>query len=694
MDYTQWNHAISSYFFNNQQAQRPVYLGLDEEVLREIANAHDIAPDDGLTDLCAAIKRWIRPKDNRSQPFFKFLHLRLWESRVAKEPHTPPPFVGILALSVLAAARMAHDDDLSVTSANYYVRLNKLLGNGAVRGQPKGFDAISQQWERLNAWLTTSLEGEFGLPTANNRNGYGAYVGYPMSQVLLRQADRAKLPEFFAWCGFVEGEGIAIDVMRDRLARYVQLTYCPFSTQLQRIFEKQRTAQIDQLAELVIDELASWDGVEVRHDGSRSAEIKLQIEGRRFFELTLWPFAPKDFPEGRYDSADLQRDEDDPDWFEPLEEKFVRCFLQGKTVELQQGKYSLHCRARFVIPFQQDESGTLGGWVGCRRVRIGEPTWILCHTRFQAEVERLLTACSENEVTRPLRGRVGIYQNWLCYRNVRLVRRPNFHVRSELDCLIPDSAVSIRLVGGLRLERGVWLRGGEPQVVISAENPLPVFLNDKPISNPDNRIDLQTLNLPNGQYTLTIEGRHKRFRVVDKVLKSETTYGYQVVKQREQIYHPVGNGLQLPPAEIPNAHIFIAGAQLLRSADAKPVRRREMLVLPYGAIQYIILGRKIGDVYEPKLPTSLPKWQAESKGLWDGYKVLVPFAPQWVIRVSSNKNQYLRAVGLVAPIEEAVSEPEKVAAWCYWAGRNIGRKLKGVERERWQQYRQVARQQR
>jgi hypothetical protein len=97
--------------------------------------------------------------------------------------HGTPPFVAGLALAVLAAGEMATDDN--ATQANYYVRLNALLGVDS-RERPERFEGTLELWRLLQEWLCAERRGELVV-----RGSVGArrFVDPVKSQCLVRSCD-------------------------------------------------------------------------------------------------------------------------------------------------------------------------------------------------------------------------------------------------------------------------------------------------------------------------------------------------------------------------------------------------------------------------------------------------------------------------------------------------------------------------
>ncbi len=159
--YKDWNKAISEYFYNPRFVDKPVYLQLDHDTLTQIGCQLGLDSNQARTSFTQAVRSWLRRDGSQKDQFNNFFrNARNWILKIHHLPQTPPPFLAFLGLCVLAASEMSADDEVS--SANYYVPLNELLGYGRKRNQPKGFDQIEELWGKLQWWLDDVLKGKFG----------------------------------------------------------------------------------------------------------------------------------------------------------------------------------------------------------------------------------------------------------------------------------------------------------------------------------------------------------------------------------------------------------------------------------------------------------------------------------------------------------------------------------------------------
>ena len=217
--YDLWNDSLVDEFFGGSRAGRPVYLDLEPDTLERLASALGASAGLRASDAVGAFSRSVKETFDLQPSGHPMLekHLRIaqdWASPDATQPALPgftvtgdvPPFVATLGLFSLAAERMHAGGGMY--ASNYYGRLCELLEVD----DPDQVDKVQNDfrkhsnrlWAYLNAWLRAA-HGARGLPTAEAFDRR-VHVGVPISQALVREAERASLPEFFTDYQFNPGQ--------------------------------------------------------------------------------------------------------------------------------------------------------------------------------------------------------------------------------------------------------------------------------------------------------------------------------------------------------------------------------------------------------------------------------------------------------------------------------------------------------
>lgn len=190
--YDDWNSAIADAFTKGVPLGAPVYLAVDDEELATIGAAAfgaDASGQDGWTEnFCIALRTKVTGAGA----------VQLSRVRTQRSSGGRPDCVAFLAAMVLAASRMAEGADFS--ELNYFTHLRDILGvapePGGQSKRPAGLPRGEEQslWLEWNDWL--SRQGL--LPTAaRGSEGPRKYINYPLSQALLREADRQHLEDTF-----------------------------------------------------------------------------------------------------------------------------------------------------------------------------------------------------------------------------------------------------------------------------------------------------------------------------------------------------------------------------------------------------------------------------------------------------------------------------------------------------------------
>lgn len=182
--YRDWNQALVSYFTSGVPHGTKVYLSVDDELLERIGSEFNKKSTDGSwsDDFRAGVRQKV-----------------IVEGRVnlgkllERDAEGLPQGVAFLGAMVLAANEMADEEEIS--EENYLKRLRAVLGlptteKGRPLGMKSGSDAEEPLWQNWNRWL---MANGFMPSAYRGRGGRTTYINYPISQSLLRRADKNRL---------------------------------------------------------------------------------------------------------------------------------------------------------------------------------------------------------------------------------------------------------------------------------------------------------------------------------------------------------------------------------------------------------------------------------------------------------------------------------------------------------------------
>jgi hypothetical protein len=578
--YNEWNKAITEHFVS-VPAGETIYLSVDSDVLNEIGQRAfgEIIEADWVEDFEAAVRG----------ECVKNGQIDL-SNIYGIGPDGVPRGVAFLAAMVLAAHRMAEEDDEEekVSDTNYFTRLQEVFGfNG--KGRPPGLREAGVEvplWETWNHWI---IEKGW-LPSAEKgRDQVNRYINYPISQSLLREGDKERLERRLRQSERAGRLKRTWD--QDRLGTWLRVNADQFTPRhLQALIREPDPRHYEAVVDAIYNVYASVDWEQettyIKRTGAFAMQRRLSAGLYRnedalsgVITYHLYPRQPKHKQGGTSlrllieDEVHVLR-EDRPGWFVPL--PWDESLAGGTLYELQGDP----CIKQLVMPErgfwilvrdpESEESGIFASW---GTPQIGQTFLLLCQKKYADQLQIL---SEENLVTWdqefPL---TGLHDGWVEYREFMVISPywKGIIPREEdlYEALRPQLSATITLTGGLRVSDkagGGWLEGMPPEIKVTAFNDWPVRLNIQNITDPDeNYIELESMtnkpirNLPPlqpGVYLLQVsdESQHippQRLRIVGwEVLEclppkhpfssdcGEFSLQGAVIKVKEGVYHEEG----------------------------------------------------------------------------------------------------------------------------------------------------------
>jgi hypothetical protein len=496
--YDRWNAAIAAEFFTGRHGGRPVYLDLEDDVLWRVAAAVEGDGDDPRAELIGVVRPTLYLAPGLS--IFRAHRLRL-SSWKAYGRQGPPPVVAVLALLSLIAEQMTTDVDFR--ASNYYGRFLRTLGYSSQdpRLRQKVVRCFAEEshvlWAGLNDWLGDDPKVR-GTPTAYAFD-YRVHVGVPMSQALVRDADRVALHDLFADYRLSPGQPIPhtdmVRLLRDWLPQ------SSLSSALKTLCQHEDA--LLRVADVACIELAAWDGAAAMvTGGSRhrlafvasyrrqprprlSLGMAVRIGDRQCRELQL----ESDAGPAAMDALDrssagcLSLAEPDDGWADVLNAGDISMAhalvavlpLRGLDIRLRR-------IPRRLVVLEFDEARRR--YLEVDRVRLGGDCMLLAADTLGPLLDQALDEAARPGWTRHEPGRVaGVPTGWRLYTGVTIVGITSSR-QIDLGPLIPIAWTQLTLTGGLSLPaRRAWLAAAPPEVSVSslAGDPVWTVLATAPI---------------------------------------------------------------------------------------------------------------------------------------------------------------------------------------------------------------------
>jgi hypothetical protein len=271
--YIEWNQALIDYFTNGVARGRGarVYLSVDDDVLERIGRRFSSSPngDSWRYDFCQAVRRRLGLPRGHGGNRLDITSINNPFSRI-------PEYVAFLGVMVLAAYGM--DSDTDANANNYYRRLRETLNlttslNSSEPSIPDGMKAYHELWTNWNTWL----KREGFEPTAHEGIKKPIkYITYPISQSILRKADKEKIYKL------VKEQGLNNQWNIDALMRYLHSNKKSLTPHLRKLLnDKQRLEVIKKAVQDALEDERAIQAPLVRQPlpNSRSTQSVFRSQG-------------------------------------------------------------------------------------------------------------------------------------------------------------------------------------------------------------------------------------------------------------------------------------------------------------------------------------------------------------------------------------------------------------------------------
>ncbi|MET7961469.1 hypothetical protein [Micromonospora zamorensis] len=477
--YDAWNEAVAEVFFREELEGQPAYIDLDNDTVPLLSQKTGIAPDEVEEALAAAVREILRLGGGRQRTFAEVLaHLKSWlgtwrrTARASRLDLSPPPVLALLAVFSMAAERMGRDADMGAN--NYFGRLAQLLGITDEHEKQRLKSHYRQHvvffWNVLATWLT-GWDGMRGLPSAvavSHR-----YIGLSISQALVREYDRSKLPRFFGDYGLHAGQEVAPYEMQPLLDEWIRRDPPPISKNLATLWTRHAAAR-ERIASVVSLELQNWDGG--RHEATPLSaeargprgEVRLVALTRSSMfgnsvEISVVARIPGHAEPRRMKIDSAVGDEKPVLDFMPgvngwhrlprpagLEKSSI---LDGVLVLSGDDGQTVQRRPRRVVPLRKDE--TLGLFLEVERLQLAEDGLLFASDALAEEVADVLEQVARPGFQQVDGGSEGVPVGWVLFRDVQILGLLPPEIRSraraDINVLLPSVSSQLAFAEGLKL---------------------------------------------------------------------------------------------------------------------------------------------------------------------------------------------------------------------------------------------------
>ncbi|GAA5503171.1 hypothetical protein Dxin01_02920 [Deinococcus xinjiangensis] len=473
--YKEWNNALIEYFTYGAPVNSTIYLHVSDHTLELIGQQFWGDAEAGVNgwaeDYLQAVKQAL-VKDGCVFP----------ETVRGLSKRGRPQGVAFLGALVLVATRMENDDEQSISEKDYLTRLNDALetqpANAQVR-RPRHMTSGAEGEEPLwQAWANY-LRSRGYLPTASGGRGAWKYIGYAVSQTLIREPEKRRLFQIFESRGWGKSPDPSFLVH--------QLRYEDVPRHVSTLLRREGQAAED-VAHAVQDVYQEW--LQKANSSIFSGTSnRVQLQSRHLIAgiyrtehfrtgqacYALFPRQPRGvrllelqatLPNGEQETLQLER----PGYYAPLGEVAASNLSNGMSLYLT-GHPLLE---DLVLPTRQlwllrADPDNVGAYATLGRPGIGEHVLLLVRSTLQPDLELLREQGLVNwQTVQPLsddwhefHGLMVVANHWQDVSGVKS--------RELLETLRPTTGLSVSLAGGLRLpQAGAWLGDGPPQVSVNS----------------------------------------------------------------------------------------------------------------------------------------------------------------------------------------------------------------------------------
>lgn len=578
-EFDRWNDAIANVVFSEEMSGLPVYLDLDEDVAGAIAQRLDLTPEDfkkSLTELVQDTLDFSGPQANLFTPHRR--RLAQWRRSLRdKDPElNPPPIFPLLAVTVLAAEDMGTG---SSADNAYYQHLNRLLNatdDDKQKRVQKSYQAFAEpMWDAVDEWLTR-LDGRHGVPTAFALSK--RFVGLPMSQALVRAADRRKLIDMFDSFNLPPGYAMAPGDMVGLFDQWVSQQPCPASKNLEKLWRK--SGAQGRIAEVVVNELLIWDGSGPSEGassknlpGGRGLRMLSSVTrglGKTKLQLTL---VLRSASQDELTVSATSADGSDVDLtFIPgpggllrlhhLQDIDMDSVIDGVLTLTSSDESSVTRYPRAVIPLGFDE--VQGAYVESERVQLLQDTMLLVRDQRNQveEVERILGVACRPGFVRHETSIDGLPRGWVLFTGVEFWSSIKGNDAQRFNELVPLASAQLSLSGGLKLPSGMskWSSLAPPEIravsqhsgtvrveirkrIYDEDNGF-VVVHDARSEEPVVAISIANLHLDDGDYRVSIfeNGNQIPTQTLPLSLRSGHTVDARTWFGAKRLWHDFSSG--------------------------------------------------------------------------------------------------------------------------------------------------------
>jgi hypothetical protein len=475
--FQEWNDILISYTTQNLSVGSHVFLSIDEDAIEALALS--FKEDRPATGWVEDFKKTVR----KMCVYGDAVNLSRFSTPL-RDSKKRPRYTPFLAAMVLAAHYMGNEgDDKPIDPKDFFTHFNNLLGFSGQQGRTKGLETgvDGKMWEDWGAWLRS----RGFLPTAVSGEGAYKYIGYPISQTILRMSDKNKLWRHFTVNGWKKNYDEVLLMQRVRkdaqfLTRHLRDILDPKGDMWLKSYEA-----ISNACYTVYEDWREAGGIDTRPTASKvrtSLDAKIYREEDFFSGLVEYRLFPRQTRQliaselfVLYNDETHALTTDRPGWYTPLWTLNSEQLSNGLKISIQSVNSPLQhlflpARDFWVLTLDPDtpDSGIFAAWD--KGIELGKPFILLVRETLQNDLIKL-----RNEGLLDWESVSQVFDGWYEYLGVTIQSEPQAWTGFSLEndalrlTLQPRTTFNISFIDGLRAPRGTgWIVGHGPKVTLAS----------------------------------------------------------------------------------------------------------------------------------------------------------------------------------------------------------------------------------
>ena len=594
--YLAWNNAIAEEYFKGKQADLPVYLDMESEVLERIGQSLTPPKQNPQETFINVVKATLNLEPKGRSTFSQ--HIQAKNKWKRKGRNEIPPFLGILSFLSLVAETMRSDEQYS--ASNYTDRLCNLLAMSDKHRQRVKNDfrkQLTPLWNELNIWLLDN-EGSLGLPTAYPFDSR-VHVGIPISQALVREHDRQCFKHFFSEYRLDPGQHLPVLDMVDLLSEWISNPHSNISSSLKNLL-KDRSLK-ERIGSIACQELEAWKGDLDETNSSSSNRASLYLAGVVRSQpiprlvLQIYVNTAQSAPPGKYEDTTtsdtyLLRASDESRVSLSPPPSVPNTLITNLEIRNQDG-FTLHHKPRRIVPLKLDKTSQI--YVESSRTELNDIHMLLVHdTLAESAISHLNNIALED--FRVWKSNMqGLPEDWILITNVSIINIIDPR-NDDLAILTPRGRYQVTLLGGFSLPgRKVYDVKNPPAIRLAApyEESLALSIESKrtlasskslkvkrDLIDTVETIELGEFNLVEGDYLIQLLSTSKSSKILSTTnlrLRS-SSYPRRLSKDQNNLHHDPANN---PIDTLSASEIVIPSGGIIRGASIPNSQARQLLDL-------------------------------------------------------------------------------------------------------------------